>query len=70
MVLLFRTPQCKDPLEYYLPEVQENEEGEESRQEVTAPDVEYLDTEDVFAVADSLADVQTTPTTRRKKVHM
>ena len=70
-VVFSRCPDCEDPMEYYQLEV---ENGAESRQEdedeVTAPDVEYLESEDVFPsmTPPPLTPPTSHPMTRRRKV--
>ncbi len=50
-------------MDCYLPEV---DQGEESHQEITAPEVDYLDTEDVFTTMEDSSNNIVLP--KRKKV--
>ena len=65
--IVCRSPGCSDPLEFYRPEI---DEKEESTQEVTAPEVEFVEAEEVFTAPAEVAEaIMATPKKRRKKVN-
>ena len=70
-VVIYRCPECTDPMEYYQQEVENGAEShQEEEDEVTAPDVEYLESEDVFPSLTPPPQTPPTshPMTRRRKV--
>ena len=64
-VLAYRTTSCMDPMELYQPEVNEEDE---STQDVTAPEVEFMGTEEVFSVLPEITKAMMSPRKRRLEV--
>ena len=64
-MLAYRTTSCMDPMELYQPEVNEEDE---STQDVTAPEVEFMGTEEVFSVLPEITTAMMSPRKRRLEV--